>query len=252
MVVLSLLGVALGAGGIHLTQTTAADLKSYGLGAGIWTAVNVILSMAFGGYVAARLSGTHSHLDGELHGITVWAVAILIATILLAQAASFAVGTVTTGTGVATGGTGSLTGSLAQQVSPQALVDRLQQSLTSNGDPTQMTRSQIASEISALTGRRVLNGSFTDQDRDRLTALVAAEAGVTKEEAARRVARMEQDATATLAQAEQQARTAAETAASGAALGAKAIASALILGLGAAMLGAWIGTRHARVARPCT
>jgi len=250
MVVLSLLGVALGAGGLRLTQTTAADLKSYGLGAGIWTAVNVVLSMAFGGYVAARLSGTHSHLDGELHGITVWAVAILISTMLLAQAASLAVSTVTTGTGVGTAGTGSLTGSLTQQVGPQALLDRLQQSLTSNGDPTQMTRNQIASEISVLTGRRILNGTFTDQDRDRLTALVAAEAGVTKEEAARRVARMEQDATATLTQAEQQARTAAETAASGAALGAKAIFSALLLGLGAAMLGAWIGTRHARVLTP--
>ena len=103
MVVLSLLGVALGAGGLRLTQTTAFDLKGYGLGAGIWTAVNVILSMAFGGYVAARLSGTHSHLDGELHGITVWAVAILMATVLLAQAASLAVSTVTTGTGVGTG-----------------------------------------------------------------------------------------------------------------------------------------------------
>ena len=48
---------------------------------------------------------------------------------------------------------GSLTGSLTQQVSPQALLDRLQQSLTSNGDPTQMTREQIRSEIAALTGR---------------------------------------------------------------------------------------------------
>ena len=34
--------------------------------------------MAFGGYVASRLSGTHSHLDGELHGITMWALATLI------------------------------------------------------------------------------------------------------------------------------------------------------------------------------
>src|SRR5208282_1719035 len=246
MILLSLLGVALGAGGLRFTQTTASDMAGYGLGAGIWTAINLILSMAFGAYVAARLSGTHSHLDGELHGITVWAVAILLATMLLAQAASLAVNTVTTGTGAG----GSLTGSLTQQVGPQVLLDRLQQSLTSNGDPTQMTRSQIANEITTLTGRRVLNGSFTDQDRERLTALVAAEAGVTKEEAVRRVARMEQDATATLTQAEQQARAAAETAASGAALGAKAIASALILGLGAAMLGAWFGTRHARVLTP--
>jgi hypothetical protein len=76
--------------------------------------------------------------------------------------------------------------------------------------------------------------------------LVVAAANVTREEAARRVARMEQDATAALAQA----RTAGDAAASSAALGAKAIFSALLLGLGAAMLGAWIGTRHARVLTP--
>ena len=236
MILLSLLGVALGASGIHLTQTTAG----YGVGAGLWTIVNVILSMAFGGYVAARLSGTHSHLDGELHGITVWAVAILIATVFLAETASIAVGIVATGTGI---GSGSFAGTQAQQVNPQTLVDRLQQSLNSNGDPTQMTRGQIASEISALIGRRVVNGTFTDQDRDRLTGLVAAEAGIGKEEAARRVARIEQDAASTMAQAEQQA-------ASGVAHGARALASALILGLGAAMLGAWVGTRHARVVTP--
>jgi hypothetical protein len=246
MLLLSFLGVALGAGALRLTQTSTSDLRSYGLGAGIWTAINVILSMGFGGYVAARLSGTHSHLDGELHGITVWAVATLLATLLLAQLASLAVGTVTVGTGVATTGSGSLTGSLTQQVSPQALLDRLQQSLTSNGDPTQMTREQITSEIAALTGRLLLNGNLSDQDRDRLTSLVAAAANVTREEAARRVARMEQDATAALAQA----RTAGDAAASSAALGAKAIFSALLLGLGAAMLGAWIGTRHARVLTP--
>jgi Protein of unknown function (DUF2795) len=250
MVLLSLLGVAIGANGMRFIQTSASDLKSYGVGAGIWIVVNVALSMAFGGYVASRLSGTHSHLDGELHGITVWAVALLLTTVLLSQAASLVIGGVTPSPGVTTGGSGSPTGTLTQQVSPQALVDRLQQSLISNGDPTQMTRDQIRSEIAALTGRRVLNGSFSDQDRDRLTALVAAQAGVTREEAVRRVAQMEQDTTASLAQAEQQARAAAETAASAAAIGAKAIAAALILGLGAAMLGAWLGTRHARVLTP--
>ena len=223
MILLSLLGVAFGASGLNIAQTTAADLKSYGSVPGIWGAINMILSMAFGSYVAARLSGTHSHLDGELHGITVWAVALLLATVLLARVVSGAIGTVATGAATAASGAissaGSLTGSLTQTVSPQALLDRLQQSLTSSGDPTQMTRAQITSEIAVLTGRRVLNGSFTDQERDRLNSLVAVQVGITKEEAARRVLRMEQDATATLAQAEQQARAAADTAARGAAMG---------------------------------
>jgi hypothetical protein len=232
MILLSLLGVALGATGLHWAHTTTG----YGVGAGLWTIVNVILSMAFGGYVAARLSGTHSHLDGELHGITVWAIAILIATAFLAAAASEEVVIVATGAGVDAGSQG-------QPVNPQTLTERLQQSLSSNGDPTQMTRSQITTEISALIWRRVVNGTFTAEERDRLTALVAADAGIGKEEAARRVARIEQDAASTVAQAEQEA-------AIGRAHGARALASALILGLGAAMLGAWVGTRHARVVTP--
>ncbi len=101
MILLSLLGVAIGAGGLRFTQSTASDMAGYGLGAGIWTAINLILSMGFGAYVAARLSGTHSHLDAELHGITVWAVAILIITVLLAQAVGAIVGTVASTAGTA-------------------------------------------------------------------------------------------------------------------------------------------------------
>lgn len=233
MILLSLLGVAIGAGGLRFTQTTASDMAGYGLGAGIWTAINLILSMAFGAYVAARLSGTHSHLDGELHGITVWAVATLLMTVLLAQAAGSILGTVGSTAGSAAGtavtNAGSLAGGvaqgIAQQVSPQGLIDQ-------------------------LAGRRVVNGSLTDQDRDRLSALVAAQAGINREEAARRVARMEQNATAALGQAEQQAAKAAEAAARGAAVGAKAIFSSLLLSLAGALGGAWLGTRHARVLTP--
>jgi hypothetical protein len=258
MILLSLLGVAIGAGGLRFTQTSASDMAGYGLGAGIWTAINLILSMAFGAYVAARLSGTHSHLDGELHGITVWAVATLLMTVLLAQAAGSILGTVGSTAGSAAGtavtNAGSLAGGvaqgIAQQVSPQGLIDQLDQSLTSSNDPTQVTHAQITSEIATLAGRRVVNGSLTDQDRDRLSALVAAQAGITREEAARREARMEQSATAALAQAEQQAAKAAEAAARGAAVGAKAIFSSLLLSLAGALGGAWLGTRHARVLTP--
>src|SRR5262249_17867317 len=151
----------------------------------------------------------------ELHGVTVWAIAVLWMTVLFAQAIGSVIGTVasTAGTAASTavGSAGSLAGGLTQQISPKGLVDQLEQTLTSSGDPTQMTRAQITSEIATLAGRRIVNGSLTDQERDRLTTLVAAQAGISKEEAARRVARMEQDASAALANAEQQAGKAAET-----------------------------------------
>src|SRR6516162_3345295 len=69
---LSLLGAAMGASSIHALDTTSTDLANYGAGAAIWEIINLALSMAFGGYIAARLSGTHSHLDAELHGVGRW------------------------------------------------------------------------------------------------------------------------------------------------------------------------------------
>ena len=252
-VLLSLLGVAIGAGGLRFTETAASDLAAnYGLGAGIWTALNLILSLAFGGYVASRLSGTHSHLDAELHGITVWGVTILLMSLLLTQAISSILGTAASTAGSAVGGSASsLVGAAASQVGGGAgLVRQLEQGLLTNGDPTQMSREQINAEIATLAGRRVINGSLSDPDRDRLTTLVAAQAGISKDEAARRVARMEQDAQNAVSEAGQRARRAGEVAARDAAATAKALFSSLLLGLAGALVGAWIGTRHARVLRP--
>jgi hypothetical protein len=246
MLLLSFLGMAIGAGALRLSETGAAGLRGYGLGAGIWTAVDLILAMLFGGYVASRLSGTHSHLDGELHGITVWALGTLLATVLLAQLASLAVGTATVAAGPAVTAVAAASTGTLPQAGGQSLIDRLQQSLSAGSDPSQMTRSEIGSEITLLTGRLLANGQLTDPDRDRLTTLVAAQDDLTRAEAARRVARMQENATILLAQA----RNTADAAAAGVALGARAIFSALLLGLGAAMLGAWLGTRHARVLTP--
>ena len=171
-----------------------------------------------------------------------WVYLVMAATTVASTAGTAASGAVSSA--------GSLASGVAQQVSPKGLVDQLEETLTSSGDPTQMTRAQITSEIAALAGRRVVNGNLTDQERDRLATLVAAQAGISKEEAARRVARMEQDAVTALANAEQQARKAAETAARGAAAGAKGLFSGLLLSLAGALVGAWLGTRHARVLTP--
>jgi hypothetical protein len=253
---LSLLGAAMGASSIHALDTTSTDLANYGTGAAIWEIINVALSMAFGGYVAARLSGTHSHLDAELHGITVWAVAVLLGSVLLAQAVSGLIGTVWQGAGSvvsqAVGGAGAVSGVLPPEANPQAMIARLQQSLGNSGDPTTMSREQISAEIAPLVRRSVLSGNLSEADRNRLVDLVAAQSGVTKEEAARRVTGMENDAKATLAQAEQKTRAAADEVARTTATTARALFTALVLGLLAALVGAWMGTRHKRILHPAS
>jgi len=246
----------MGAGSIHALDATASDLSNYGTGAAIWEIINLALSMAFGGYVAARLSGTHSHLDGELHGVTMWALAVLLGSVLLAQAISGLIGLVGPGLGAvasrAVGNSGVVSRAVPSEVNPQAEINRLQQSLNNSGDPTTMSREQISSEIAALVRNNVSNGSLSEPDRARLVNLVAAQSGVTQEEAARRVVRMENDAKASIAQVEQRARVAADEVAHSAATTARALFTALVVGLLAALIGAWLGTRHKRILHPVT
>jgi hypothetical protein len=203
--------------------------------------------------VTARLSGTHSHLDGELHGMTMWASALLIGAFLLAWATSGVLGLVGQGASSVVSSTASGARAISGAGLPEvgsALTNRLMQSLSNSGDPTTMSREQINGEIATLVGGGLYAGGLSDTDRNRLIDLVAAQFGITKEEAALRVNRMEGTAKATLAQVEQKTREAADAVAAGAASAARALFTALVLGLLAALVGAWIGTRHKRVLHP--
>ncbi len=245
---LGLIGVALGVSGI---QPSAA---ATGIGTGLWAVISTVVAMALGGYIAARLCGTYSHLDSELHGLTVWALTLLVGAVLLAQAVGGIIGIAVQGAGAAAGGalsgTGALASGLAQQMSPQALIDQLQESLTTGGDPTQMTKEQVRNEIAMLVGRRVYTGSLSGLDRDRLNLLVATEAGISKDQASRRIAGLEREAQAFQTQATQRLQDAADAATRAASIGSRALSAGLILGLATALIGAWFGTRHAQVLAP--
>jgi Protein of unknown function (DUF2795) len=245
---LGLIGVALGVSGI---QPGAA---ATGIGTGVWAVISTVVAMGLGGYIAARLCGTYSHLDSELHGLTVWALTLLLGVALLAELVSGVIGVAVEGAGAATGGAlsgaGGLASGITQQISPQVMINQLEDSLTSGGDPTQMTKDEVGNEIAMLVGRRVYTGSLSDPDRDRLALLVSTEAGISKDAAARRIAGLEQRAQTFQTQAQQRLQDAADVATRAAALGTRALSAGLILGLATALIGAWFGTRHAQVLAP--
>jgi hypothetical protein len=112
-----------------------------------------------------------------------------------------------------------------------------------------MNHDQIGAEIASLVNNSRLSG-LSDSDRNRLVALVGAQYGVTNEEAARRVARLENDIKTSQAQVEQRANVAADEAARATATAARGLFPALVLGLLGALVGSWIGTRHKRVLHP--
>jgi hypothetical protein len=150
----------------------------------------------------------------------------------------------------AVGGTGVISDALPPAVNTQAVIERLQQSLSNSGDPATMSREQIGAEIATLVRDGLHNGSLPEPDRSRLINLVAAQSGVVREEAARRVAQMENNAKASLAQVEQRARVAADEVAQSTATAARALFTALVVGLLAALVGSWLGTRHKRILHP--
>jgi hypothetical protein len=252
---LSLLGAALGAGWIQPFNIWS-DLARLGTGAVIWGIINLALSMLLGGYVAARLSGTHSHQDAELHGLTTWAVATVLGAVLAAWLLGGLAGLVGQGIGSFLGRPGGgVADTAARLVAPEvafkAVTDRLRQSLGSSDDLTTMNRDQIRAEINSLVENSIAK-DLADQDYERLVALVAADAGVTREEAARRVTRMENEARSNRDQIAQKARLAAETVTQGASTAARALFTALTTGLLASLIGAWFGTRHKRALHPPT
>jgi hypothetical protein len=247
---LSLLGAALGAGWVQ-PFSIWSDLARLGTGAVLWGILNLSLSMLLGGYVAARLSGTHSHQDAELHGLTTWAVATLIGVALAAWLIGGLAGILGQGIGslVNRSDFDAATRLIAPEANVRATAERLRQSLGSGGDITRMNREQMGAEIASLTQGSLMR-DLSGEDRERLTALVAAEAGIVRQEAARRVARLEADAKAARDEVVEKARAAADTVAQGAATAARALFTALTTGLLASLIGAWFGTRHKRSLHP--
>jgi hypothetical protein len=82
MVFFTTLGLAIGAAAIDPLYD-ASPLSGLGVGSGIYIVVTQILSLAAGGFAAARLAGVPRTVSSLLHGAAVWA----LATLLLAWAA---------------------------------------------------------------------------------------------------------------------------------------------------------------------
>jgi len=157
-------------------------------------------------------------------------------------------------TGQVLGGAGSAVTAMAERAmpatSPEALVERARNALRGTGQPPQqMTTEERGAEIATLLQRRITQGEFTPADRARLNALVAAEAGITEQEAAQRVQTAEREAQETAQRLEAEARAAADAAAEATYMTAFATFGALLLGALAAVFGARRGTREMHLAR---
>ena len=260
---LNALGAGIGATTVDVSAGTTPSASSFGIGAAIWVLVSNLIGLAVGGYVAARLSGTADNTDGTLHGLTVWGTTFLISAVLLGNLVAGVASTAVRGASSIVGGVAQGAGSVASTVGQQAagrvdnntlqsagqsMINRFQGALSGQGgDPATMNSDQRKAEIGQLATKRMTSGNLSQQDQDRLTKLVAAEYGISQQDAQQRVQQAEQQATQAAQQAKDAAAKAADATATGTSTGAFAIFLSMLLGAIASVVGARRGTRDVLV-----
>jgi hypothetical protein len=176
--------------------------------AAVWFALSQIYSIAMGGYIAARLRPRVSSVNSDevtfrdgVTGLTVWGLAIVIGLVLAGIVASSAA---RTGASLA----GAASGAAVRQADANYTIDRLFRS----GNPAQAPagQAQDAAATREQASRILLNalaqGDLPQADRDYLTQLVAARAGVPPEEAQRRLTEIYDQAKANATKAADMAR----------------------------------------------
>jgi len=243
---LSMLGVGVGLGTIDPGQagdgTPAAS--SLGIGAGVWWTISYVVSLAIGGYVAARLAGVVLKGDGAIHGLLTWALALLVSAYLV----SSALGAVANRTFGALSGIASTATQAVQQAAPEAASqvlptpDRLRSlagDLLRPGDQPQGGDAQ--SRLVDAMGRMASGDQAgAAQAREEAITIISEQAGVSRDVATQRVQQIESQAGQVRDTATQAADTAADT------LSMAGIGGfiALLLGAIAGLLGGRAGTRR--------
>jgi hypothetical protein len=250
--VLSMLGIGLGMTAVNPAQgiNGLPQASSVGIGAGVWWTVAYIISLASGGYVAARLAGVVIRGDGLIHGLLTWAFALLISAYLVtatlgsvAGGAANAVGSVVSGIGrTATQAVPQLAQSAG--IGPDALGQQLDDVMRPAGQQSsnQDARTQLIGALATIAA----GGPQADQARQQATTLIAQQAGIPEDQAGQRLQQLEQSYNNAKQQATQTAGRVAQATSRTLSVAGIGGTIALVLGAIAAALGGLFGTRRAR------
>lgn len=101
-ILLSILGSSIGL--FMFDPTDSHPVSGIGATMGIWTAVSLLISLAAGGFVAGKLSGS----DGLIHGFLVWASTIIVGIIFVVAISASAIRLTTNILGSVTSTAGSI------------------------------------------------------------------------------------------------------------------------------------------------
>ena len=234
--VLLTFGTAIGLSIVSPFEGRGAGGTVFVIALGLWVLWVVVSSFMAGGYLAGRMrrraddapTAHEVEMRDGAHGLTVWALGILLAAFLGAAGISGAVrGGASVAGAVASAGTGQGSGGEAFGY----VVDSLFRTADPRGEPA--AAESARRQVTRIFVRSAAQGEIPEADRAYITRLVAERTGLEPAEAKQRVETV-------LAEAKQAAETARKT---GVWTGFLA-AAALLVGAAAAWWGASTGGRH--------
>jgi len=250
--ILVALGAGLGFASLSPWSRVGASATTFAVTTAIWFVVVQWLSSAFGGYLAGRLRskwvGIHTDegvFRDTAHGILAWALATVVAALLLSSAVAAAIGGTARmagqiGAGAAQGA-GEYAAAQAGPAGPDLGMGYLTDSLFRTDHPT---TPQTPQDLRGETGRILLTAlgetGVSDADKAYLTQLVAANTGVDQATAAKRV----DDAIAQVKKTEAELKQKADQARKAASAAAFATAFSMLIGAFIAGAAGALGGRH--------
>lgn len=255
--VLLTFGSALGLSLTSAYEGEGISIAGFAIAAALWLLWVQISSFFAGGYLAGRMrrrfgdaSEEESDLRDGAHGLTVWALGVLISAFIAYSGISGALSTAASAVSAAGGAAATVATGAAGEALDQneLLLDRLlrpgpAQPGAAAPDAAAADRGASGEDRGALTRillSTIADGQMNDADRQYLVSTVAARAGIPPEEAQQRVDQLTQQA----AELEAKARAAADHARRLTMLAAFITAASLLISGVAAYYAATLGGNH--------
>jgi AcrR family transcriptional regulator len=246
--VLSLLGVAVGASTIDPVQEGTPQASTLGMGAGLWWVGTALVSVFAGGWVAGRLAGVPVRTDGLLHGFVAWGLATLLLFYVLTTTLGSLVGGAFNVVGSVVNGAARGGAEVTQDRGAQPFANiegQIRQMLGDAGIGVEQTTRQLGDAARDDNVREVVRKIVTagpqglsPADRESAITALTTHAGMTRPAAEQQVADWERS----YADAAARTREAGEATADAVTQGAIWTFVALTLGAIAAAIGGMLGT----------
>ncbi|MBL8658472.1 MAG: hypothetical protein JNM75_01815 [Rhodospirillales bacterium] len=253
-VLLSMLGVGIGASTVDVVEGQSPQASTIGIGAGIWWVVASLISVAVGAWVAGRLAGMPKRIDGALHGLVTWGLSALVVFYLATSAMSSLVGGAfsvvgsavqTAGQAVYQGGQAASNAANQNMQLPGALgqfQEQVEQRLDQIMSQANQQLQQAADNPDVRDAlRRIVTGGdgLNQADKDRAINVIVENTDMSRQDVEQQIQKLQQAYQELVQQAKEAAEVAANT-----------VAQAAIWAFIALVVGAVVGAAAGAVGSP--